>query len=118
MTKKKTKVCVYCNEDLPLSNFAKHSGYKDKHDIRCKSCMATRNKVIRELKKTAPPKPKACDCCGRKDKSLGLDHCSITNTFRGWICGNCNRGMGLLGDDVDGVNLALKYLKKKRKKHA
>ena len=35
-----------------------------------------------------------------------------TNQFRGWICGQCNQGMGKLGDDLDGVLMAAKYLAK------
>jgi Recombination endonuclease VII len=42
---------------------------------------------------------------------------SITNTgrrisIRGVLCSNCNRGVGLLGDDIEGVRRALDYLKR------
>ena len=40
-----------------------------------------------------------------------LDHTHDgSNTFRGWLCSNCNRGIGALGDDVHGVLNALNYL--------
>lgn len=40
---------------------------------------------------------------------------SITNTgqridIRGALCQNCNRGIGLLGDSIEGVQKALEYL--------
>ena len=40
---------------------------------------------------------------------------SITSTgkrisIRGALCQNCNRGLGLLGDDIEGVRRALDYL--------
>ena len=40
-----------------------------------------------------------------------LDHTHDgSNTFRGWLCASCNRGIGGLGDDVAGVLNALVYL--------
>jgi hypothetical protein len=30
--------------------------------------------------------------------------------IRGVLCQNCNRGIGLLGDDIEGVRRALDYL--------
>jgi recombination endonuclease VII len=53
------------------------------------------------------------DCAG----AVGGDRrlFSITSTgkkisIRGVLCQNCNRGIGLLGDDIDGVRRALEYL--------
>jgi Recombination endonuclease VII len=42
---------------------------------------------------------------------------SITSTgrrisIRGVLCPNCNRGIGLLGDDIEGIRRALDYLKR------
>mgnify|MGYP004454902773 CR=1 FL=1 len=39
-----------------------------------------------------------------------LDHCHKTKKFRGWLCDFCNRGIGLLGDNKEGVKMATKYL--------
>jgi len=41
---------------------------------------------------------------------LNLDHCHDTLSFRGWLCGKCNSGIALLGDNKEGVQRALKYL--------
>jgi hypothetical protein len=30
-----------------------------------------------------------------------FDHDSTTDTFRGWICQQCNTGIGKLGDNLD-----------------
>ena len=60
--------------------------------------------------KTAPPKPDFCECCHTADRKLVLDHDHITGQFRGWICGNCNKGIGNLGDNVNGLEMAIKYL--------
>lgn len=55
-----------------------------------------------------------CDICGtHEDESrrrLCMDHCHETGRFRGFLCRNCNSGIGLLGDNADGVAAALKYL--------
>lgn len=61
------------------------------------------------------PEPDACECCFRKPagrfKNLVLDHCHATGKFRGWLCGQCNRGLGLLGDTSVCIERALIYLK-------
>ena len=38
------------------------------------------------------------------------DHDHETKEHRGWICGNCNTGIGKLGDNISGVQKALDYL--------
>ena len=58
-----------------------------------------------------------CDCCGvdakdLKGGKLHLDHCHVTGEYRGHLCGSCNRGLGMLGDNLTGVQLALDYLKR------
>jgi hypothetical protein len=109
-TEIKTKICVYCKEKKTTSEFQNHPGYKDKLDIRCNCCIKSRKKIVENLRKNAPPKPENCQCCDKTGVTLVLDHCSINNTFRGWICGNCNKGLGMLGDTKDGLLKALKYL--------
>ena len=106
----KTKCCVYCGVEKPLTEYQNHPGYKDKLDIRCNPCIKSRKKIVENLRKNAPPKPNSCECCGKENVTLVLDHCSKTNTFRGWICGNCNKGLGMLGDNVEGLLKALDYL--------
>ncbi len=72
-----------------------------------------------------PSEDYSCPICERKLKEVSkkgqkhlkswvLDHCHDTETFRGWICGNCNTGLGALKDDIVRVSNALKYLKKHR----
>lgn len=60
------------------------------------------------------PEPKLCECCNSASgkHSLALDHCHNTNAFRGWLCSDCNSGIGLLGDTEEGVLRALAYLSK------
>lgn len=67
------------------------------------------------------PEDSRCDCCSKIAK-LVIDHDHVLEdlgfpgdeTFRGWICYQCNNGIGNLGDDVAGVQQALNYLKRKK----
>jgi hypothetical protein len=43
---------------------------------------------------------------------LCLDHNHETGKFRGWLCDNCNTGIGKLGDTVEGLERAIAYLKR------
>lgn len=110
-----TKKCVYCGEDKLLSEFHnKHSGKYSK-DSRCKICKNERQKRVKYiLKHQAPPKPiqSICGCCGKHTEKLVPDHDDKNNKFRGWICENCNTGIGKLGDDIGGLQIAIDYLKR------
>lgn len=54
-----------------------------------------------------------CACCGRlktSQKNLSLDHNHITGEVRGFICQNCNLGLGHFQDSSDILRKAIKYL--------
>lgn len=57
-------------------------------------------------------RPKKCECCKQvvEGRRLHWDHNHQTGQFRGWLCGRCNPGIGLLGDNLRGVLRAVKYL--------
>lgn len=116
----KSKECIYCKEEKPHSEFAKHPTRFDGMDGRCKSCYKKRVNEVKQIRRHAPPMTKSCQCCGKntkhdnpnyKQSKLCLDHDPITKTFRGWICKECNMAIGLLGDNLDGVKNAINYLK-------
>lgn len=60
------------------------------------------------------PEPKVCECCGRPEptRALAVDHCHESGKFRGWLCTQCNTGMGKLGDNIAGLKKALAYLER------
>lgn len=105
-----TKICLYCNESKSLSEFPRHIHYKDNLDSRCRDCVKKHSKIRNRLHKEAPPKPSTCECCGQIPQKWVLDHDHDTEQFRGWLCDQCNTGIGKLGDDVDGIVNALNYL--------
>ena len=114
-----SKICSYCGENKFLSEYPKHKNHKDNLDSRCKQCISERAKKRNLIRKTAPPKPDVCECCG-KDPTLQqyhsfwiLDEDHENDCFRGWLCNGCNLAIGYLGDNIEGVLKAFKYLKRK-----
>ena len=53
-----------------------------------------------------------CEICGEK-KRIVLDHDPATGKLRGALCNLCNTSLGKMGDNVEGVKRALKYLESK-----
>ena len=73
--------------------------------------------MYRETKtilRTAPKKPSdgLCQCCKKKPKKWHMDHDHNTKVFRGWLCDACNMSIGHLGDSVEGLMNAVRYLEK------
>lgn len=139
---RKRKVCCFCRKKRLLTNFNKRSAAKDGLQSSCKFCARERALIwaIKNKKRHAErsrrweyhnperiaamarkrrgqvnsptrKQPKLCECCKRPNK-LVEDHNHQTGLFRGWLCGSCNRGIGLLTDSVKGVEQAVLYLRK------
>jgi hypothetical protein len=103
------KICKYCKQRKNLASFPKHSMYKDKLDSRCRKCVKKHSKVRSKLHKKAPVRPEVCECCGKIPFKWALDHDHSDHSFRGWLCGPCNEGIGKLGDNLSGVTNAMNY---------
>lgn len=57
-----------------------------------------------------------CAICGLPPKdnhALAMDHNHATNEFRGLLCKECNRALGLFGDNIDVLTNAVNYLKER-----
>ena len=55
-----------------------------------------------------------CEICGTEN-NLCYDHDHTDDSFRGVLCKTCNTGIGLLGDNLAGLNRAVMYLRGKNK---
>lgn len=112
------KKCLNCKKDKEYSEFRIRSDYIREGKpfektlyTHCKECEKQINKITREARKHAPLPSATCDLCGKPDEKLKFDHDHITHEFRGWLCNNCNRGLGYLGDNISGLEKAILYLK-------
>lgn len=70
------------------------------------------NATIQELNAAFTGK---CHLCGKPEgaKWLHMDHCHETGRFRGWLCENCNRSLGLLEDNPALIERGAGYLEGK-----
>ena len=109
------KICVECGKMLnPESGYVISSSNRTGKlylASACRPCQNHRVQVVAKLKQKHehPPAGTPCQCCGRISK-LFLDHTHGDDKFRGWICRECNSGIGLLGDSAESLKRAWEYL--------
>jgi len=118
----KTRECSKCGVVHPLTeqffgrNQSTNTGGDKYFRPECKKCTKKATKGKNEAYKLAgkPKRPELgtpCYNCGRIDKKLVFDHDHETLAFRGWLCDNCNRSIGMLGDSIETLERTIKYLK-------
>ena len=110
--------CKECHRILPLTAFTSHYIRADGAFVLkkgCRECHVQIRREQREIRKIAPPKPDYCDGC-HKNKKLEIDHIHGSLIFRGWLCSNCNTGIGAVGDTLEGVLQAAIYLENDKDK--
>lgn len=130
---KKEQACIKCKVVFPytVDHFALNTSTNTNAKVTylrtdCRDCNKITTKGNKEAKKLVgnPKRPllgSCCDLCGcdpgpnKKDPTranLVFDHCHETLIHRGWLCDNCNRSMGILGDDVEGMLKSAIYIAK------
>lgn len=116
------RTCSKCNQKLPLTleyfrkNQSTNTGGDKYFRPECRECTSRANKRKNEALRLAgkprrPPLGNPCHICGRKDRKLVFDHDHKTLRHRGWLCDNCNRSLGMLGDTVTHLERAIRYLR-------
>jgi hypothetical protein len=123
MTEEKTKVCNGCKQTLPVSLYSMSNGAKYPRS-KCKACEKALDQVRKRLKREVDPPPAdyKCPICqrgyeqikgrgGMRSGAWCCDHDHVSEKFRAWLCHDCNRGLGFLGDDPDRCQRAVEYLK-------
>jgi len=124
ITEKGDKQCIKCLKFLPEKCFPKRGG-ENYLRTECKECTRKLNRERKELKDKYgyAPKNYRCPICDRIEKECkgegsetasawAIDHCHETNTFRGWLCHKCNRGIGTFDDNIQILQKAINYLER------
>lgn len=113
-------LCNTCNKKKERVEFLENR--LKRHSYECRECSRNRawrrglkNYNITEEEYNAMLKEQngVCAICGKEDvrgKRLSIDHDHKTGKVRGLLCGNCNLGLGALGDEVIIIEKSLKYL--------
>tara|TARA_A100001201_G_scaffold139794_1_gene132153 strand:- start:2 stop:553 length:552 start_codon:yes stop_codon:yes gene_type:complete len=114
------RTCIKCEKLLPYTAFALRSeGFRR---TECKVCTNQLAKIRSDLRKDNPPPDEMnyqCPIClkygyelqgggGRNQSAWALDHCHETDTFRGYTCQRCNRGV--FRDDIPTIQRYIDYL--------
>jgi protein-arginine kinase activator protein McsA len=118
----KTHICSKCGSEHPLTeeffgrNQSTNTGGNKYFRPECKKCTKKAGQGRSQAYKLAdkpscPELGTPCYNCGRTDKKLVFDHDHETLKHRGWLCDNCNRSIGMLGDTIESLERAIKYLK-------
>lgn len=120
--------CVLCGKDFSL---ARRDGRLQRTDTMwCRGCGRQSPEGVRFKRYGIRPETYAaalvagCEICGRVVDTLHVDHdhsCCSARTFRtcgqcirGFLCGGCNRAIGLFRDDPLLLHEAARYLTRTR----
>lgn len=96
----------------------KHKAYREKNKDKKRESELKRNFGIglHEYNLILTEQKGKCACCGIHQNeltmNLAVDHDHDTGLIRGLLCGKCNTGIGILGDNIEGLMKALNYLEK------
>lgn len=124
------KICNGCWIEKPIENFYTVKSKRNQRGIYhlCKECCAAQRLTMKDYyrdwelkkkygisletyKKESELRGNCCDICDKEVPSLHVDHCHQTKKIRGYLCGSCNRGIGLLQDSSQITYNAAVYLK-------
>lgn len=118
----KNGLCILCGNEYSKQWYIKNKDkfntrrkkeYKDGKSTKIKAKVREAWRIKKGISEPTRPTPEVCECCGKPDtKALALDHNHATGKFRGWLCSLCNTGIGALGDDIKGLQQAVRYLEK------
>ena len=97
------------------ANPEKHKAQQERYRLKNPGKIAGLTRAWRRKKLVEPvpyEPPTGCEACGKSLVKPCLDHCHMTNMFRGWLCNPCNSALGLAGDTPEGVRKLLDYIER------
>ena len=113
------KSCSDCQEEHPVTAFNVAYTMKSGNKVyasSCKSCVSRQRQDLQRIRREVGPAPPigsrcwACKKIPKDNKRLCCDHDHNTGVFRGWLCGRCNRSIGLMGETKERALLIYEYL--------
>ncbi len=93
------------NKEYYLNNYRKALGWN----------LARYGLTVDDFETMSKKQGDVCGICLNKctsRKRLSVDHCHKTGIVRGLLCNKCNRALGLIGDNKEFLNNAIKYLER------
>ena len=129
---KNKKKCSKCHVEKFIFEFNGNTAGRDAFDKdgfrlkrpECNECTKHASKgkqIAMEIAKQQnisykAPQGTPCAICKKTDVKLVFDHCHEKEIFRGYLCDPCNRSLGILGDNVEGLLNCINYLQKSEKR--
>lgn len=118
-----TKICIKCEREKSVKEFP----WRDRGAYRrteCRECLRELQHARKSIRSKvgSPPEGYVCPIClndysntanGGPEKVKSpwvIDHCHVTDKFRGWLCQKCNRSLGGFNDDRYILARAIDYL--------
>ena len=111
--------CSYCKKEKTIEEKLCNSWTFECRDCRVITKNIYKYKISRkeseELYNT-----KNCNICNviftdKGPKRRCIDHCHETGEVRGAICRNCNSGIGMFGESIEIMKLAIKHMRNAKK---
>jgi len=117
-------ICHVCEKIKPLKAFRKTRHVKTGYHNTCKGCKSISNKnahlknlygiTLSEYNRLNEEQGNACKICKTTftdSRDVCVDHNHATAEVRGLLCQPCNRGIGLLKENIQVLYSAIRYLK-------
>jgi len=109
------RTCRKCGQEHALSSFPVNLTLGNGSVLYKHTCSAcrkaqTRDRVRLHRQHERPTSVAPCPICVRPTSSWVLDHDHATGRFRGWLCNDCNNGLGKFEDDPTVLERAVRYL--------
>ena len=126
------RVCYLCGVEKPIEKFGKKKKFAMGYDYECRDChnQKARQKNIEtnfgitmtEFGAMEKAQGGGCAICGRQERRtrrgrlarLAVDHDHETGEVRGLLCARCNAAIGLFDDELQILENAVEYLRKRR----